>query len=72
MPVTVGCDNHRFRVGTATVVLLGDVVGLNCLLNIYVNNHRLTLLSALVGKFLVYSGQWLMQRLLMGQIDIHK
>ena len=72
MPVTVGCDGHRFRVGTATVVLLGDVVGLDCFINIYVNNHRLTLLSALARKFLVYSGQWLMQRLLTGQIDIHE
>lgn len=72
MPVTVGCDGHRFRVGTATVILLGDVVGLDCLLNIYVNNHRLTLPSALVRKVFVYSGQWLMQRLIMGQIDIHK
>lgn len=41
MPVTVGCDGHRFRVGTATVVLLGDVVRLDCLLNIYVNIYHI-------------------------------
>lgn len=56
MPATVGCDNHRSRVGTATLVLLGDVVGLDCLLNIYAYSHRLTLLSTLVRKVLVYSG----------------
>lgn len=56
MPVTMGCDSHRSRVGTATLVLVGDLVGLACLLNIYVNNHRLTLLSALVRKVFVYSG----------------
>lgn len=62
---------HRPRVGPTTLVLLDDMVVLDCLLSIYAYINRLVLLSPWSEKFCL-QWAWSMQKLITGQIDINK
>lgn len=57
--------------GPTTLVLLDDMVVLDCLLSIYAYINRLVLLSPWSEKFCL-QWAWSMQKLITGQIDINK